>query len=308
MIDITLLGTAALLPLPERALTALTLRCCGHTILFDCGEGTQTAAHKAGVSLMKADMIALTHFHGDHILGIPGLLQTMSSLNRTEKLIITGPEGLEENMAPILKLAGRTPYPIELITLPPDGLRMNALEKGWPPEAVLTAFKTEHRVPSQGYVFTLGRVGRFQPEKARALGVPMHQWGLLQKGRCVQVGGSTILPEQVLGKPRKGLKFVFSGDTEACGSLVRAAEQADLLVSEATYGEDEQAGLAAEYGHMTFSQAASVAAKARAKTLWLTHYSPRIGDPGAYLPNAAAVFENTLCGTDGMSSVLRFED
>ena len=308
MIDITLLGTAALMPIPERALTAATLVCAGHTILFDCGEGTQCAARRAGVSLMKADMIALTHYHGDHIFGMPGLLQTMTSMGRTEPLYIIGPEGLEDAMAPILTLTGWTSYEIRLMAMPAEGIRLSELVDGWPAEALLTAFSTEHRIPSQGYGFTLSRAGKFMPQKAKALGVPVNRWGILQKGGSVQVDGVTVLPEQVLGAPRKGLKFVFSGDTAACDALMEAARDADLMISEATYGENEQARLAEDHGHMNFAQAASVAAKAGVKQLWLAHYSQMIVNPADFLPNAAAIFENTVCGEDGMSTTLRFED
>ena len=307
MIDIALLGTSALVPLPDRALTAVTLTCGGHTILFDCGEGTQAAARKAGVSLMKADMIALTHYHGDHIFGLPGLLQTLSCLGRVQPLYITGPAGLREELAPILKLAGWTSYEIILFRLPEEGLLLEELIRGWPSEAKLISFATEHRVPSQGYCFTLGRAGKFMPEKAKALGVPMNQWGLLQKGQCVQVGDAMIRPEQVLGEPRKGLKFVFSGDTAACPGLTDAAKDADLLISEATYGENAQAELAIDHGHMNFAQAAAIAKQAGVKQLWLAHYSQMIEDPQAYLPNAAEIFEHTVCGQDGMRPTLAFE-
>lgn len=307
MINMTLLGTSALLPLPDRALTAAVLQCAGHTILFDCGEGTQTAARRAGVSLMKADLIALTHYHGDHIFGLPGLLQTMLSMNREEPLYITGPEGLREAMGPILKLTGWTSYPIELIELPPEGLRLCDLVKGWPEGAALTAFKTEHRIPSQGYCFTLSRAGRFMPEKARALNVPQNQWGRLQKGQTVRAGGVDVRPEDVLGAPRKGLKVVFSGDTALCDELVREAGGADLMICEATYGENDQAALAVEHGHMNFAQAAEAAARAGARALWLCHYSQMVEDPRAYLPNAAAIFPDAVCGEDGMAATLQFE-
>ena len=307
MIDVTLLGTSALLPLPERAETSAALACAGRTLLLDCGEGTQTAARKAGVSLMQADLIALTHYHGDHIFGLPGLLQSLSCAGRTQPLRITGPAGLREAMQPILALAGRTAYPIELMDMPEGGLRMADLNSVWPAQARLAAFGTEHRVPSQGYCFTLGRAGRFMPERARALGVPVSRWGDLQKGRSVQVNETTILPEQVLGEPRRGLKVVFSGDTAACDALTDAAADADLLIAEATYAEDEQAEMAAARGHMTFAQAAQTAARAGARTLWLTHYSQMIEDPTAYLPAAQAVFPGTVCGQDGMRAVLKFD-
>lgn len=306
MITVTLLGTAALAPLPDRALSAAALRCGGRVILFDCGEGTQTAARRQGVNLMRLDLIALTHYHGDHIFGLPGLLQTLCSQERTAPLAITGPAGLEEALAPILRLAGHLPYALRLLTLPEEGLPLAALAEGWPEEARLAAFPTAHRVPSQGYRFTLARSGRFLPERARALGVPVTDWGRLQRGESVALGGALIRPAQVLGAPRRGLSVVFSGDTAPCEALTRAAAGADLLLCDATYAEDGQAALAREYGHMTFAQAAETAAKAGVKALWLTHYSQRIEEPEAFLPSAAARFPNTVCGYDGLSATLRF--
>ena len=306
MIDITLLGTAALAPLPGRALTAALLTVSGRSILFDCGEGTQSAARKAHVSLMKCDLIALTHYHGDHIFGLPGLMQTLDTLGRTDPLYLTGPKGLEKALAPILALVGWVNYPIELIECGPS-LNLADLNTAWPREATLAPFRTEHRVASQGYAFTLSRAGRFMPEQAEALGVPKRLWGRLQSGEVVEVEGTEILPEQVLGKPRRGLKFAFTGDTRACPSLVEGARGADLLIAEATYGENEQAELACEHGHMTFSQAARMARQADVRELWLAHYSQMVYDPAQYLENATEHFENTVCGRDGMRCTLAFE-
>ena len=146
------------------------------------------------------------------------------------------------------------------------------------------------------------------PQKAKELGVPVNQWSLLQKGQSIQVGDKIILPEQVLGEPRRGLKFVFTGDTAICDSLIDAAKDADLMISEATYGENEQAEVGLRHGHMNFAQAAEAAKRADVKELWLAHYSQMINDPQEYLPNATAIFENTVCGQDGMSKTLRFEN
>ena len=308
MIDVTLLGTSALLPLPNRALTAAVLFCSGHSILFDCGEGTQTAARRAGVSLMKTDLIALTHYHGDHIFGLLGLMQTMHSLGRTEILYITGPAGLEETLAPILKLVRWTDYEIKLLPFPPEGLRLADLVHGWAHEAKLSAFPTEHFVSSQGYCFTLGRAGKFMPQRAQELNVPINLWSVLQKGQSVQVGDEIIYPEQVLGAPRRGLKFVFSGDTRKCDSLIEAAKDADLLICEGTYGKNESAEVAFKHGHMIFAHAAEVAKAANVKTLWLAHFSQKMPDPRQYLPNATEIFPNTICGRDGMSTTLKFQD
>ena len=177
----------------------------------------------------------------------------------------------------------------------------------WPPAAKLVAFPTDHGVPSQGYCFTLDRAGKFLPQKAQALGVPVSAWGRLQQGERVQVGDQIIAPRQVMDAPRKGLKVVFSGDTTICDPLIAAANEADLLICDATYGETAQAEQVTRHGHMSFAQAATVAAKAGAKRLWLAHYSPRIEDPQAYLPLAQAIFENAVCGTDGMKTTLTYE-
>lgn len=308
MIDITLIGTSALLPIPERALTSVFLSCGGHSILFDCGEGTQSAARKAGISLIRTDIIALTHYHGDHIFGLPGLLQTMNCMGRTEKLYITGPSGINEELAPILKLAGWLPYEIELIELNENGLKLSELCKGWNEGAELHTFPTEHRVSSQGYVFLLKRAGKFNPEKARALEIPQNQWGKLQKGESVEIGERVILPEEVLGEQRKGIKFVFTGDTMPCQALLNAAENADLLISEATYGENEQEDTAIEHGHMTFALAANTAFQANVKKLWLSHYSQMIENPEDYLENALKIFEQTECGYDGKKITLNFSE
>ena len=308
MIDITLLGTSALMPLPNRALTSAFLSCEGHSILFDCGEGTQTAARKAGISLMKTDIFAITHYHGDHIFGLPGLLQTMTSMSRTDKLYITGPEGLNDSLEPILKLAGGLSFETELIEIPDEGIMLAELIHGWPHESKLSAFMTEHRIISQGYCFELGRAGKFMPERAKELNIPVNLWSILQKGQSVVVNENMIMPEQVLGERRKGLKFIFTGDTAECDNLTDAARDADLMICDATYGENEQSELAKAHGHMNFSQAAETAKKAGVKQLWLSHYSPMIDDPLQYLPDALNIFADTLCGHDGMKITLKFEN
>lgn len=308
MIHVAMLGTGALLPQPERALTSVFLTCKGHGILFDCGEGTQSAARKAGVSLMKTDLIALTHYHGDHIFGLPGLIQTMCMMGRKEPLTITGPGAIRDELAPILKLIGWIDFEIRLLSLPAEGIRLSEHFPGFPCEARLEAFPTLHSVPSQGYVFTLSRAGKFQPDKAEALSIPKFKWSLLQNGESIEVNGRTILPEEVLGPERKGLRVVFSGDTMPCEKLREAAKGADLFICEATYGMDSQEKLAKEHAHSTFSQAARLAAAAGTKRLWLTHFSQMILDPEEYLPFARAEYPETVCTKDGMSAELAFDE
>ena len=316
MVDFTLLGTGATMPVPERGVTAAVLRCAGRGILFDCGEGTQTALRRFGVSPMRIDLIALTHYHGDHIFGLPGLLQTMSCQDRSEPLYLAGPEGLEEAAAPLLQLADICDYPIRLLTLPKDGLPLSQLNAAWPAGARCAAVPTVHRVPSQGYLFTLDRPPRFLPERARELDIPVQLWKqiaaaplepVLWEGTPLIRRGAPVFGRDVLGPARKGLRVIFSGDTSPCPALEEAARGADLLVHDATYGEDGQADEALLSGHSTFRQAAEIAAQAGAKRLWLTHFSQRMIRPEDALPFAKAVFPAAVCGTDGLSAALAFE-
>ena len=268
MLTITLLGTAATMPLPDRALSAAFAACGGHGLLWDCGEGTQAAAHRAGVNLMRADAICLTHYHGDHIFGLPGLLQTLGAQGRTRPLALLGPEGLPDIWAAVRALTGPLPYPVKpQVLMPSQPLALDALSEGWPAGA-----------------------------------------RLLQKGQSVAVEGRTVQPAQVLGAPRRGLSVVFSGDTAPCPGLLQAAQDADLLLCDATYALPEQEAQARQWGHSTFGQSAALAAQAGAKRLWLTHYSPMITDPEEYAEQAQGIFPAAECGFDGKSITLQYEE
>lgn len=295
------------MPLPERALTSAHLAFGGRSILFDCGEGTQCSARKAHSSLMKTDLIALTHYHGDHLFGLPGLLQTLGCLGRTDPLFLTGPEGLEDALQPILALAGALPFSVHPILLPGEGLSLHSFLPQWSPDASLTPVPTCHRVPSQGYCFTLRRPGKFNTDAARHLKVPQNQWGMLQRGCSVTLAdGSTVTPHMVLGDDRPGLRVVFSGDTAPCKALIDAAADADLFLCEATYGEDVYAPQAAQYGHCTFAQSAQMAKDAHVKRLWMMHFSQILQEPESALPYASAIYPDAVCGKDGMKIDLCF--
>ena len=259
---------------------------------------------------MKLDAICLTHYHGDHIFGLPGLLQTLGCQGRTRPLTIYGPaEGMEPVWGAIRILTGPQPYAIRAVPLGTDPVRLDALAPGWPVGAELLPFRTKHRVPSRGYRLDLPRAGRFDPARARALGVPVQQWRLLQRGEPVTLeDGTAIAPGQVLGAPRRGLRFVFSGDTAPCAALEQAAQDADLLLCDATYPDDAQQAQAKQYGHSTFRQDAELAARAGARRLWLMHYSPIITDPEAARPAAEAAFPAVECGVDGQQIILRYDE
>ena len=221
---------------------------------------------------MRADAVCLTHYHGDHIFGLPGLLQTLGAQGRTRPLLLVGPKGLAGIWSAVRALTGPLPYAVRLQEA--DGpLALDALSEGWPAGAV-----------------------------------PVQQWKLLQQGQSVLVKGRTVAPEEVLGAPRRGLSMVFSGDTAPCAALEQAAQGADLLICDATYALPEQEAQAAQWGHSTFGQSAALAARAGAHRLWLTHYSPMITDPEADLPQAQSIFPAAVCGADGMQITLQYEE
>ena len=279
----------------------------GHSLLFDCGEGTQAAARRAGVNLMKLDAICLTHYHGDHIFGLPGLLQTLGCQGRTRPLALYGPAGLDAIWPALRTLTGPLPYPIRARQLEKDPVDLAAF--GWPVGAQLLPIPTRHRVPSRGYRLDLPRAGRFDPAKARALNVPVPAWKLLQRGQSIPlVNGAVVAPADVLGPARRGLRFVFSGDTAPCPSLEQAAQNADLFLCDATYPDNEQEAQAKQWGHSTFGQSAALAARAGAKRLWLVHYSPMITEPEECLHFAQGTFPRAECGFDGKQLTLQFEE
>ena len=208
-------------------------------------------------------------------------------------------------------MAGPLPYAVKPQVMQPG--RPLALEaigtgEGWPAGAQLVPFATKHRVKSIGYRLELPRAGKFLPERARTLGVPVQQWKLLQKGQTVEVNGNTIRPAEVLGAPRKGLSVVFSGDTAPCQGLLQAAQGADLLLCDATYALQEQEAQARQWGHSTFGQSAALAVQAGARRLWLTHYSPMITDPEEYAAQAQGIFPAAECGFDGKCITLQYEE
>lgn len=295
MLTVTLLGTGGTQPLPERALAALAVSVGGGTVLLDCGEGTQTALRRWGVSAYRLHTVLLTHYHGDHILGLPGLLQTLSSLGRTAPLMVVGPAGLEAVAAPMAALAGPLPFAVHWRQAGQEPFAAGPL--------TVTPFPLEHRVPCCGYALTLPRAGRFDPGRARAAGIPVALWSRLQAGQTVE--GFT--PDQVLGPPRRGLKVVYATDTRPCPAVTEAAREADLLCMDATYADDADLDKAKLYGHATCRETGALAAEAGVRRLWLTHYSAAVTDPAPGLAAAQRAYPDAVAGTDGMRLELDFD-
>lgn len=302
MIDVCLLGTGGMMPLPQRALTSLMVRYNGTGILIDCGEGTQIAVKKCGWSFKHIDVICFTHFHADHISGLPGLLLTLGNAERTEPLLLIGPRRLEKVVNALRTIAPELPFPIVFHELQEANEQISACGLN------IHAFRVNHNVTCYGYTIELNRVGKFDPEKARRNQVPMPCWSPLQKQESVQHEGVVYTRDMVLGAPRKGLKLTYCTDTRPTPSIVTNAKGSDLFICEGMYGEDGKEEKAKEYKHMTMYEAAELARQAEVRELWLTHYSPSLVYPEQYEAKVKNIFPNTIISRDGRICELMFEE
>lgn len=302
MIDACLLGTGGMMPLPNRWLSALLIRCGGETILCDCGEGTQISWKYTGWGFRDVGTIALSHLHADHVAGLPGILFMVAHAGRTEPLTILGPVGTAATVADLRAIVPRLPYPVEICELR-DGDAV-----GVSGGLQLSALAVRHRITCLAYRFDRPRAPRFDVERARALGVPVTTWSYLQRGQPVEVAGRLIQPEEVMGPTRRGLSLAYVTDTRPTPALPGFVAGSDLLVCEGMYGDPEQLERAVERGHMIFEEAARIAADAGARRLWLTHFSPALTDPAAFLPLARAIFPPTELGQPHRTVTLSFDE
>lgn len=302
MLDVCLLGTGGMMPLPYRWLTALMTRFNGSSMLIDCGEGTQIAIKERGWSFKPIDVICFTHYHGDHISGLPGLLLSMGNADRTEPLTLIGPKGLERVVTALRVIAPELPFPIvyKEIQGNEETFEVNGMR--------LKAFKVNHNVLCYGYTMEINRAGKFQLEKAKALNIPVQNWKLLQRGETVEVEGKIYTPDMVMGSARKGIKLTYSTDTRPTQSIEENAAGADLFICEGMYGEKDKQAKAKEYKHMTFYEAATLAKTAGVKEMWLTHYSPSLTYAENYMNDVREIFPQAKAGKDGMSVELDFPE
>ena len=302
MLEICLLGTGGMMPLPYRWLTSMMARYNGKSILIDCGEGTQIALKEKGWSPKPIDIICFTHFHADHISGLPGMLLTMGNAERTEPLLLIGPKGLEKVVAALRVIAPELPFPISYMEITQkeqtflfDGFRIEA-------------FRVNHNVTCYGYSILVDRAGKFDVEKARKNNIEQQYWSRLQKGERIETENGVLTPDMVLGAPRRGLKVTYCTDTRPTPGIVQHAKGSDLLILEGMYGEPEKEQKAKEYKHMTFYEAARIAKEAEVNKLWLTHFSPSLTRPEEFMDNVRKIFPRACAGKDGKTIDLLFDE
>ncbi len=302
MLDVCLLGTGGFMPLPHRHLTSLLTRYQGSSLMIDCGEGTQVALRRAGLSPNPIDAICFTHYHGDHIGGLPGLLLTMGNADRTEPLTLIGPRGLERVVGMLRVIAPELPFPIEYREFSGAGAEFEL--KGYR----IRAFRVLHNVPCYGYTLTIDRAGLFDAARAKESGIPLKLWNRLQHGETIEQDGKTYTPDMVMGPPRKGLKVTYVTDSRPVPEIAENAKDADLFICEGMYGDPERADHVKSHKHMLLQDAARLAKDAGVKELWCTHYSPAMLRPEEYADTLREIFPNTVIAKDGQRTELSFED
>lgn len=302
MLDVCLLGTGGMMPLPYRYLTSMMARYNGQSILIDCGEGTQIAMKEKGWSPKPIDIMCFTHYHADHISGLPGMLLTMGNAERTSPLLMIGPKGLERVVNSLRVIAPELPFPIVFKEITQDEERFQF--EGFH----IDAFKVCHNVICYGYRISVERNGKFQVDRAKEQNIPVACWNRLQHGESVEYEGCLYTPDMVMGENRRGISVTYCTDTRPTPLIEKYAADADLLILEGMYGEREKLAKAKEHRHMMFEEAAAIAAKAEPKELWLTHYSPSLTHPEEYMRDVKKIFPRAHAARDGKTVELCFEE
>lgn len=300
MLDVALLGTGGMMPLPNRHLTSLMLRLEGRLMVIDCGEGTQVTMKELGWGFKNIDVICFTHYHADHISGLPGLLLTIGNSYRTEPLKLVGPKGLAKVYEGLKVICPELPFKVEIVELEPnEEINVGVFN--------IQSLKVNHKIICYSYRVNVKRAGRFNVEKAISLNVPKKAWSILQKQPSVEVDGQVYTSDMVLGEDRKGISVSYCTDTRPVEALPDFVKESDLFICEGMYGEEDKKDKAREYKHMLFSEAAEIAKKGNVKSLWLTHFSPAMPFPEMFIKNARDIFPETSLGKDRKTITLMFE-
>ena len=304
MVNLTLLGCGGNVPLPNRFLSSLFMNFNGRKILVDCGEGTQVSMKMKGCGFKDIDLICITHTHGDHIIGLIGLLSTMGNSERKKPVTIVGPVGIKEAMDAIQVLI-TLPYKLNIIENPKG---IFSLVDPILSDLSIETIELEHSTECIGYNFYFARHPKFNVEKAQQNNVPRKYWNMLQKGMTIIDDDVNYTPDMVLGDYRKGIKISMITDTRPLDTIPEFIYDADLFICEAMYGDEMDISKAIKNKHMLFREAASLAVRGNAKQLLLTHFSPSIEDPNVFENNSKSVFENTIIGYDRFSTQIKYPE
>ncbi|MGL4108294.1 ribonuclease Z [Clostridium sp. LP20] len=301
MVDLCFLGTLGGMPMVDRHMSATLINFNGRKILIDCGEGTQVAMRKIGWGFKSIDVICISHYHGDHTIGLPGLLATMGNSGREEEVTIIGPKGIKKIVDGLNVINSYLPYPLKIIEA--SGEVINILGN-----VELSTLELDHSAECIGYSFYFRRSPKFSVESAEKNKVPKLLWNKLQKGNEVDYEGIRYTASMVLGEERRGIRLSFITDTRPIEEIPKFIKNSDLFICEGTYGSDEDMDKAIKNKHMTFREAGKLAKEGNAKELILTHFSPALGDPGAFINNAIDMMENSSIAHDGLVKTLKYVD
>lgn len=315
MLDIVLLGSGGGMPMPNRHLSSLLIKYMGRKILFDCGEGCQVAMRKVKSGFKTIDIICISHIHGDHIFGLPGLLSTIGNSERTAPITIIGPVGISNVIKGMLVSIAYLPYDIHIIEDPKSPIILNSTNDGlevvesddlFGKNIILNTLELDHSAPCLGYNLLIPRQPKFLPEKALEEGIPKELWSLLQKGESIQYNEKYYESDRFLGEERKGIKISFITDTRPLREIIDFIDVSDLFICEGTYGDNDDLDKAILNKHMTFKEAAELAKLGNVKELLLTHFSTAMDNPEEYLDGIEDIFNKSIIGYDGFSKSITY--
>ncbi|MCO1602126.1 ribonuclease Z [Desulfosporosinus nitroreducens] len=303
MLNVCLLGTGGMMPLPNRWLTSLLIKYNGRMLLIDCGEGTQIPLKMVKWGFKSIDAILFTHYHADHIAGLPGLLLTIGNAGRKEPLTLMGPPGIKKAVEGLTVISPELPYELTLIELSDLESTKTLLSN-----IEIKSIPVDHTLPCLSYSIELKRQGEFDVERAKELSIPVSYWNSLQKGMNITFEGKIVSPQMVIGETRKGIKVSYCTDTRPTEGLIEFIKDSDLFICEGMYGNEDDLCKAEQKKHMMFSEAGLLAKQGSVKELWLTHYSPSLTKPEEYIEPVRTIFKNTIAGSDLLIKSIKYTD